>query len=244
MSASARTPDGARRPLVRGVLATLGAIVCVAIAGLAASSASQTSAAYHDDAYLNLTSGSGKPMGTLAYDLMFRYRVSGDWNSGSTGMSEWMQADQDGGIDVPNAVNCRTPLPFGGRYDASTACRAEIHVRNMSAALASTLSVTVEAAPGSDAGMARAVRYALYSAFPTTKVIYTSNHELTETTAMIAPDRRTQPPLSVTGTSTDWGRIELDFYLPDQGAAANASLAGKPLHLHIKLQGRSVVVTP
>ncbi|MFJ3394594.1 hypothetical protein [Leifsonia aquatica] len=222
----------------------MGAIASVATIAVVGSSSPVTSAALHDNAYLNLTGSAGKPMGTLAYDLEFRYRTAGDWNSGTAGMSDWMQADADGGIDVTDAVNCRTPLPVASRWDDASACHAEIHVRNMSPALASTLAVSVEAAPGSDAGMARAVRYALYSAFPTNRIIYYSNIQLDATTTMVDPDRRGQPPLTVKGTSTDWGRLEFAFFLLDQGAAANAALAGKSLGLHIKLHGRSVVVTP
>jgi hypothetical protein len=237
---SSTRPDRRRHAL--DVLSAVGAVATVACATVIVAGSPHTSAAYSDDAYLNLTAGGGKPMGTLSYDLMFRYRTFGTWGSGETGMSEWIQADTDGGIDVPDAVNCRTPLPVAGKPDDATSCHAEIQVRNMSPQLASSLTATVQAGPGSDAGMASAVRYGLWSGSPTSRFIYADNNRLGAVTTLVAGPGRTGPLLTAHGTPTDNAHLEFIFWLSDQGAAANAALTGKSLSLQISFAGRSEVL--
>ncbi|ERK73267.1 hypothetical protein [Leifsonia aquatica] len=238
-------PSRTRRDLRRrvlGVLPAVGAAAIVASAVLVVAGTPHTSAAYRDDAYLNLTAGGGTPMGTPSYDLMFRYRTSGTWSSGESGMSEWIQADADGGIDVPDAVNCRTPLMVAGKTSDASACHAEIQVRNMSPQLASFLTTTVAAGPDSDPGMAAAVRYGLWSGSPTSRFIYVDNNRLGAVTTLVSGPGRTGPLLTAHGTANDNAHLEFIFWLSDQGAAGNAALKGKSLSLQISFAGRSEVL--
>lgn len=238
----------ATRRRALGVLSVCGAAVTAVSAALVLPDVTGTTAAYVDRAYLNLGAAGGTPLGTETFDLKFRYRTGGAWSSGvGIDVSPWMDADQDGGVDVVRPVNCTNPLRPQADASGRDTCRAEIHVANFSPRLSSTLQVQVQPGAGSDAVAASAVRYAVYSAFP-----YSASaavHDLEAAGRALGDTvtiRGTDPSTTLLGPagsprSRELGRLEFVFYLVDQGAAANAAVVGKNVSLNITLHGRSVV---
>jgi hypothetical protein len=238
----------ATRRRALGVLAACGAVATAVSAGVVLPAVTGTTAAFTDDAYLNLAAAGGKPIGTETFNLKFRYRTGGAWSSGvGIDVSPWMEADQDGGVDVVHPVNCTTPLRPQADASGRDACRAEIHVANVSPRLSSTLQVQVQPGAGSDAAAASAVRYAVYSAFPYSSSaavhdLEASGRALGDTVTIRGSDPSTTllGPAGSSG-SRELGRLEFVFYLADQGPAANAAVVGKSVSLNITLHGRSVV---
>jgi hypothetical protein len=251
MESLSRTRRDLRRRATRrralGALSVCGALAVAVTAAIVVPAATSTVAAYSDNAYLNLGAAAGKPIGTETYNLIFRYRTGGDWSTGiGISVSSWMEADQDGGVDVVRPVNCTSPLRPQADASGPSTCRAEIHVANASPRLSSTLQVEVQPGPGSDAVAASSVRYNVYSAFP-----YSASaavHDLEASSRMLGDTvtiRGTNPATTLLGPagspgSRELGRLEFVFYLSDQGAALNAAVVGKPVSLQIKLHGRSV----
>ncbi|UAJ79379.1 hypothetical protein IT072_19680 [Leifsonia sp. ZF2019] len=255
MESLSRTRRDLRRRATRrrmlGALSVCGALAVAATAAIVVPAVTGTVAAYTDNAYLNLGAGGGKPIGTGVYDLVFRWRQTGDWSVGTElGVTSWIQADDDRGQELTLPAGA-CPLPLRPQSDASgsSACRIEIHVANRSPGIASTLQVRVDAAPGSDATAASALKYSVYSAFPASDNASDRRLEASvRSIGDVVPIRGAdafRPPLApgpaVMGVPVVGGRLEFVFYLSDRGAALNAAVVGKPVSLQIKLHGRSVV---